>query len=949
MVEKKNEIDLNEIIDKLNELNGNIENLSYLKSEIEKIYLNNEKLIEFDKNVLGEEKNTNNNTHIDQIDYSLISKMINENEKYFGFKPRKIQIISLLFFLKKKKETGLIQQVDTGEGKSYIISFLAVYKAIKEKKKIDILTSSPVLAKRDVIKFKPFYKSFGLTVDYTSDHNEVTKKQNRIYTQDSFPCYNADIVYGDALSFEGDILRTNFMGIRGRGTTRNFDCIIVDEIDNLALDNLKNTTELLDSFHGYKFLEYVYLFIYKKLKEITDGKKENIHDKKEEIIEQLNKECVKEFYDLEKLKREKFVCIPNHLNKYIQKRLPDWCESAYIAKFVYHNNENYIKKKDIDYKISIINPIDFYNTGVTQENSVWSGLHQFLQIREKQMITEENLSSCYMSNLSFFNKYTQTDKNNKNNIIENNIYGLTGTIGSIYNKTTLNKLYKLDFLIIPPFKNSLLKIEKPNILIIKENKNKNNNINKNSKRKINNKEYEEKWFKNIQDKIIEIIGKKRAVLVIFQYISEALEMSKRLYNKYKNKIIVYSRSDLDEDKFLKDNIQPGQIILSTNLSGRGTDIKISPELNDNGGLHVILTYEPFNKRIERQAFGRAGRQGDNGSAGKIIISPFTQEEIINEINKREEEESEFLTTIYKDKIYLFERIFDKFSKFISEVNETTHNEILLLDLKERWGLFLIENNLNNIEKEYKKLNKSIDINTFKSIEDKYDDEEKKYRSYNYGYDFSLNDPKNIFKKIKNIYCNNWKKEYIYQNGLYLNKSTNIEQIKKGIKLCPELCLGGYMLILIKKIESIPIPNVEENYKIKRDIISNIKGSFDSLINRIELLIKQFKTYKTIIGFLGYGDANMKNMEITIQNEQKIELMTKIKELMSTDKEKIEEYERNNYSTPIFINRISLKKFIKNNNLNINQLIIDYFREYGLSLFEISDKKLANHESGCIIY
>ena len=131
MVEKKNEIDLNEIIDKLNELNGNIENLSYLKSEIKKIYLNNEKLIEFDKNVLGEEKNTNNNTHIDQIDYSLISKMINENEKYFGFKPRKIQIISLLFFLKKKKETGLIQQVDTGEGKSYIISFLAVYKDIK--------------------------------------------------------------------------------------------------------------------------------------------------------------------------------------------------------------------------------------------------------------------------------------------------------------------------------------------------------------------------------------------------------------------------------------------------------------------------------------------------------------------------------------------------------------------------------------------------------------------------------------------------------------------------------------------------------------------------------------------------------------------------------------------------------------------------------------------------
>ena len=102
------------------------------------------------------------------------------------------------------------------------------------------------MAKRDAIKFKPFYKSFGLTVDYTSDHNEVTKKQNRIYTQDSFPCYNADIVYGDALSFEGDILRTNFMGIRGRGTTRNFDCIIVDEVQFATPDQIDFLSDIVD-------------------------------------------------------------------------------------------------------------------------------------------------------------------------------------------------------------------------------------------------------------------------------------------------------------------------------------------------------------------------------------------------------------------------------------------------------------------------------------------------------------------------------------------------------------------------------------------------------------------------------------------------------------------------------------------------------------------------------
>jgi len=338
----------------------------------------------------------------------------------------------------------------------------------KKNKKIDILTSSPILAQRDSLLFKQFYANFDLTVDYSTDHNEETKVNNKEYSSQVYKCYKADIVYGDALSFEGDILRTNFMGIMGRGKERMYDCIIIDEIDNIALDNLKNTTELLDCFHGYKFLEYVYLFIYWKLKQITENKNKSIS--KDEIIRNLYEESSKEFEDLQKLREEKKVFIPEHLNQYIQQRLNDWCESAYIAKFIYHNNENYVINDNNEYKIKEINPIDFYNTGVTQENSVWSGLHQFLQIHEKQMITEDNLSSCYMSNLSYFQKYINKDKNN--NIIENNIYGLTGTIGSEYNIKTLKELYNLGTLIIPPFKDSLLKIEEPKIIILEQNQKK---------------------------------------------------------------------------------------------------------------------------------------------------------------------------------------------------------------------------------------------------------------------------------------------------------------------------------------------------------------------------------------------------------------------------------------------------------------------------------------------
>lgn len=88
----------------------------------------------------------------------------------------------------------------------------------------------------------------------------------------------------------------------------------------------------------------------------------------------------------------------------------------------------------------------------------------------------------------------------------------------------------------------------------------------------------------------------------------------------KNKIIMYKDSEKDnEASFLKNNINIGCIILSTNLAARGTNIKISYKLNQSEGLHAILTYFPVSKRAEKQASERAGRKGENGS-GEVITA-----------------------------------------------------------------------------------------------------------------------------------------------------------------------------------------------------------------------------------------------------------------------------------------------------------------------------------------
>ena len=98
----------------------------------------------------------------------------------------------------------------SGEGKTLIISFLALYFAIFGKK-VDTLINSPVLTERDTKNSKNLYNRFGVGWDfYRKDSKNANEKR-------MLECYKSDIVYGDGLNLIGDILGYEFMGKRGRG------------------------------------------------------------------------------------------------------------------------------------------------------------------------------------------------------------------------------------------------------------------------------------------------------------------------------------------------------------------------------------------------------------------------------------------------------------------------------------------------------------------------------------------------------------------------------------------------------------------------------------------------------------------------------------------------------------------------------------------------------------
>ena len=250
-MDENNERSLDILLELLKDDNKQISFIKELKNDVNyifqyyKIYLK-----DFNEDYIRSKKDAIKNKDINQ----KIAIMMKVNEILYGFIPRKVQILSLLLFIKYYKN-GLIEEIKTGEGKSIIIAFLATLKAL-EGKNVDIITSSPVLAQRDSQIYQKFYEYFGLSCDYC--HEDEENNNSLVYNN-----YNSNIVYGTVLSFAGDYLRTNFIGTKGRGN-RNFDVIIIDEIDNICLDNIMNQTQLIDNFKGYKFLEYIYLFIYHK-------------------------------------------------------------------------------------------------------------------------------------------------------------------------------------------------------------------------------------------------------------------------------------------------------------------------------------------------------------------------------------------------------------------------------------------------------------------------------------------------------------------------------------------------------------------------------------------------------------------------------------------------------------------------------------------------------------
>ncbi|XP_070534409.1 uncharacterized protein [Ptychodera flava] len=165
--------------------------------------------------------------------------------------PRVTQMVSWTLLLLAEETKGRLIEISTGEGKSCIIAMAAAMLATFGKS-VDIVTSSPLLAKRDSEEWKGFYSLLKLSVNHNIDKTDDDER---------LACYSADIVYGTVGAFAADILRHEFQQKYVRGS-RNFDAVLVDEVDFMLLDRGVQFTYLSHKTAGLRHLEPVLAMVW---------------------------------------------------------------------------------------------------------------------------------------------------------------------------------------------------------------------------------------------------------------------------------------------------------------------------------------------------------------------------------------------------------------------------------------------------------------------------------------------------------------------------------------------------------------------------------------------------------------------------------------------------------------------------------------------------------------
>jgi preprotein translocase subunit SecA len=471
---------------------------------------------------------------------------------------------------------GAIVEMQTGEGKTLVATLPLVLYALAGKG-AHLATVNDYLARRDAEWMEPIYEALGMKVGIVEAQMDFDTRR---------AAYARDVTYGTAKEFGFDFLKDRLMNreiAEGRGDLgamltgregaggpklmqRPYWFALVDEADNVLIDEAR-TPLIISSPEGEPEARKQALFLFAR--DIADGLRQDVHFE----------------YDTQKKTTEllgagrsivRAAPRPRLVEQVSLLELYDAVELALRAKIAFIRDRHYVVRDKEDGKGQEIVIIDEFTGRIAEGRSWRDGLHQAVEAKESVDVRAGR--GGHAARITIQDLFARWP----------HLAGMTGTIATSAGE--IARTYDVAIAVVPTNKPAIRKQLPPIICDT----------------------YSEK-LRRIVDDIREVHATGRPVLIGTRSIDKSDDISRLLAEAGLPHIVLNAREVAREAEIVALAGQRGQITVSTNMAGRGTDIKLGEGVHDLGGLHVICTELHDSARIDRQLVGRCGRQGDPGT------------------------------------------------------------------------------------------------------------------------------------------------------------------------------------------------------------------------------------------------------------------------------------------------------------------------------------------------
>ena len=549
---------------------------------------------------------------------------------------------------------GKVAEMQTGEGKT-LVATLPLYLNALTGNGVHLVTVNDYLAKRDSTWKAPLFEFHGLSVDCIDNHQPSTEQRKK--------AYDADITYGTNNEFGFDYLRDNMAHSPSDLVQRKHNFAIVDEVDSVLIDDARTPLiisgpvpqgdrhefnelkpkienlvaqqrQLANGFlaEAKKLIKegntkeggFLLLRAYRSLPKnkalikflSEEGIKQLLQKTENQYMQDNNREMHKVdealYFEIEEKNNQVeltdngikylsgdtdagFFVLPDIGTEIaaIEKQKLDKDSEAEAKERLFqdfgvkseriHTLTQLLKayalfEKDVEYvimdnKIMIVDE----QTGRIMDGRRYSdGLHQAIEAKENVKIEAATQTFATVTLQNYFRMYSK-------------LAGMTGT--AVTEAGELWQIYKLDVVEIPTNR-GIARIDKEDYIY---------------------KTTREKFNAVIED-VTELSQAGRPVLIgttsveISELLSRMLKMRGITHN------VLNAKMHKQEAQIVEEAGKAGVVTIATNMAGRGTDIKLSPEVKAAGGLAIVGTERHDSRRVDRQLRGRSGRQGDPGSS-----------------------------------------------------------------------------------------------------------------------------------------------------------------------------------------------------------------------------------------------------------------------------------------------------------------------------------------------